>query len=85
MLSAFVRKAIAESNNLIEFAKQKIQKKNCDYLIANDISRKDAGFSSDYNEVFILDRNLTVTKLEKDTKYNIAKKILENLCLKQLI
>ena len=75
----------AESNNLLDYAKQKIQKKNCDYLIANDISRKDTGFSSDYNEVFILDRNLTVTKLEKDTKYNIAKKILENLCLKQLI
>ena len=75
----------AESDNLLDYAKQKIQKKNCDYLIANDISRKDTGFSSDYNEVFILDRNLTVTKLEKDTKYNIAKKILENLCLKQLI
>ena len=75
----------AESNNLLEYAKQKIQKKNCDYLIANDISRKDTGFSSDYNEVFILDRNLNITKLEKDTKYNIAKKILECLWQKPAI
>ena len=75
----------AESNNLLEYAKQKIQKKNCDYLIANDISRKDTGFSSDYNEVFILDRNLNITKLEKDTKYNIAQKILECLWQKPAI
>ena len=75
----------AESNNLLEYAKQKIQKKNCDYLIANDISRKDTGFSSDYNEVFILDRNLNITKLEKDTKYNIAQKILECLWQKPVI
>lgn len=75
----------AESNNLLEYAKQKIQKKNCDYLIANDISRKDTGFSSDYNEVFILDRNLNITKLEKDTKYNIAQKILESLWQKPAI
>ena len=75
----------AESNNLIDYAKQKIQKKNCDYLIANDISRKDTGFSSDYNEVFILDRNLSVTKIEKDTKYNIALKILESLWQKPAI
>ncbi len=75
----------AESNNLLEYAKQKIQKKNCDYLIANDISRKDTGFSSDYNEVFILDRNLNITKLEKDIKYNIAKKILECLWQKPAI
>ena len=75
----------AESNNLLEYAKQKIQKKNCDYLITNDISRKDTGFSSDYNEVFILDRNLNITKLEKDTKYNIAQKILECLWQKPVI
>ena len=75
----------AESNNLIEFAKQKIQKKNCDYLIANDISRKDTGFSSDYNEVFIIDKQLNITKLDKDTKNNIAKGILEQLWQKQPI
>lgn len=72
----------AENDNLIEYAKEKIKKKNCDFLVANDISRKDTGFSSDYNEVFILDRNLSVQKIEKDTKDNIAKRILESIWLK---
>lgn len=67
----------AESENLIEYAKEKIQKKGCDYLIANDISRSDIGFSSDYNEVYIIDKNLNIDKVEKASKFQIAKKILE--------
>lgn len=67
----------AESENVLEFAKEKIQKKGCDYLIANDISRSDIGFSSDYNEVYIIDKDLTVEKIEKAPKTQIAKKILE--------
>lgn len=69
----------AESENLIENAKTKIKEKGCDYLIANDISRKDIGFSSDENEVYILDKNLNIKHLEKNTKYNIAKQILEHI------
>lgn len=69
----------AESENLIENAKIKIQKKGCDYLVANDISRKDIGFSSDLNEVYILDKNLNICHIEKDTKKNIARQILEKI------
>ena len=69
----------AESENLIENAKEKIQKKGCDFLVANDISRKDIGFSSDMNEVYILDKNLNISHIERDTKINIAKKILEKI------
>lgn len=69
----------AESNDLIENAKTKIKNKGCDFLIANDISRKDTGFSSNFNEVYILDKDLKITKLEKDTKENIALQILELL------
>lgn len=67
----------AESENLLENAKEKISKKGCDYLIANDISRSDIGFSSDYNEVVILDKNGIVKKLERAKKYDIAKQIFE--------
>jgi len=67
----------AESENVLEFAKEKIQKKGCDFLIANDISRSDIGFSSDYNEVFVIDKALNVQKIERDSKVQIAKKILE--------
>ncbi len=71
----------AESENLLENAKEKIAKKACDYLIANDISRKDIGFSSDYNEVTILDKNGGMKKLEKSDKRTIAKEILNYINL----
>lgn len=67
----------AESENLIENAKIKIQKKNCDFLVANDISRHDIGFSSNENEVVIFDKNGKSIKVEKAPKDVIAKKILE--------
>lgn len=69
----------AESENLIENAKTKIKNKGCDFLVANDISRKDIGFTSDMNEVYILDKNLNISHIEKDSKQNIAKKILEKI------
>ena len=62
----------AESENLIENAKAKIANKGCDYLIANDISRKDIGFSSDYNEVTILNKTGSMKKIEKADKTTIA-------------
>lgn len=67
----------AESENLLANAKEKIQKKGCDYLIANDISRKDIGFSSDYNEVTIIKKNGEMTKLERASKTEIAREILK--------
>lgn len=69
----------AESENLLENAKEKISKKGCDYLVANDISRSDIGFSSDYNEVYILNKSGEVQKIEKTTKSLIAKKLLETI------
>jgi phosphopantothenoylcysteine decarboxylase/phosphopantothenate--cysteine ligase len=73
----------AESENLLENAKSKIDKKGCDYLIANDISRKDIGFSSEDNEVIILDKNKDLTKIEKASKSIIARKILEKITLNE--
>lgn len=69
----------AESENLLENAKAKIQKKGCDLLVANDISRKDIGFNVDENEVYIIDKTLNIKHIEKNTKNNIAKRILEEI------
>lgn len=66
----------AESQNLIDNAKEKIKAKNCDFIVANDISNKNIGFNSDNNEVFIVDKNLNVEKFELDTKDKIAYEIL---------
>ncbi|MBE7702922.1 MAG: bifunctional phosphopantothenoylcysteine decarboxylase/phosphopantothenate--cysteine ligase CoaBC [Cyanobacteria bacterium SIG28] len=69
----------AESENLIENAKIKIQNKGCDYIVANDISRKDIGFSSDMNEVYILDKNQKISHINICTKQEVAQKILEKI------
>lgn len=69
----------AESENLLENAKTKIADKGCDYLIANDISRSDIGFSSDYNEVMILNKNGDYKKFERASKMTIAKQIFEEI------
>ena len=63
----------------LQKVRKELDKKGCDYLVANDISRKDIGFSSDMNEVYILDKNLKISHIERDTKLNIAKKILEKI------
>ncbi len=67
----------AESENLLENAREKLQKKGCDYLIANDISRKDIGFSSDYNEITIFNKNGNTKTFERAKKSEIAQKILQ--------
>ena len=69
----------AESQNLLEFAKQKIAKKGCDYICANDISKKDIGFSSNDNELYIINKKLDIYHIEKTDKQNAALKILENI------
>lgn len=69
----------AESDDLIDNAKLKIQKKGCDYICANDISKKDIGFSSNYNELYIIDKGLNIYHIEKTDKQSAALKILEKI------
>lgn len=70
----------AETNNVDENARKKLEKKKLDYLILNDVSDKTIGFNSNYNEVTIYSKNGKVEKIQKNTKDNIAKKILEKIC-----
>lgn len=69
----------AETNNLIEYAKEKIIKKNLDYIVANDISKKDIGFGSEDNEVYIIDKHDNIKKIDKNSKNNIAKVIIDEI------
>ena len=69
----------AETNNLIEYAKEKIIKKNLDYIVANDISKKDIGFGSEDNEVYIIDKHNNIKKIDKNSKNNIAKAIIDEI------
>ena len=74
----------AETNNIIENAEAKISKKHCDWIIANDVSKSEIGFDSDFNEVSIIykDKNKKNELISKRKKSEIAeeitKRILEN-------
>jgi len=47
----------AETNNIRENAQKKLIEKNCDWIIANDVSNKSIGFESNFNEVSIFYKN----------------------------
>jgi phosphopantothenoylcysteine decarboxylase/phosphopantothenate--cysteine ligase len=65
----------AESSNLIDNAREKLQKKKLDYIIANDITSKETGFASDLNKVTILCKNGEKISLDTMTKRQVAKEL----------
>lgn len=67
----------AESSNLKENAKGKLEKKNLDYIIANDISKPETGFASDENKVTIISKSGEEVSLEKMSKREVAKNIFD--------
>ena len=66
----------AETDDLLENAKKKLIRKNCDLIVANDILEEGAGFQSDTNIVTLLDRHNTCEQLPRASKRNIADAIL---------
>ena len=69
----------AESENLERNSKLKLDQKNCDWIITNDISDETIGFDSDDNEVSIFYKNKEVEKLSKKKKSLIASEIVEKI------
>lgn len=67
----------AESNDLLENAEKKLKAKNLDYIVANDITGSDIGFSSDDNKVTILFNNGDKVSLDKMNKRQVARKIFD--------
>ena len=71
----------AETHQVIEFAKQKLVKKNADFIIANDVSDQSIGFGSDLHQVTILSKNGEEILLPKVSKHLLAKEIWNHLVL----
>ena len=69
----------AETNNLEENAIKKLKNKNCDMIIANDVSNQNIGFNSDFNEVTIFYRNEKKEKLFSKKKSLISNEIVERI------
>lgn len=69
----------AESENMVENAREKLKKKNLDLIAANDITATDSGFGADTNRVVLIDRSGKVTKLPLLPKLEVAHKILDRV------
>ena len=69
----------AESDHVIDYARGKLLGKNLDWIVANDISRTDAGFAGENNAVTILGKAGQMIELGLDSKKNIAREILRQI------
>jgi len=71
----------AETSNLVENSKNKLIEKNCDWIIANDVSNKSIGFDSDFNEVtiFYKDKKINDEKLYMKKKSEISDEIIDRV------
>ena len=76
----FVRVGFAaESQNLVENAKIKVESKKLDLIVANDITAEGSGFGSDTNQVTLIDRDLVVEELPLLSKYDVSNRILDRV------
>ena len=69
----------AETNNLKNYANKKLNEKNCDWIIANDVSNKKIGFDSNFNEVLIFYKNNKTDKLKYKPKSEISDELVEKI------
>jgi phosphopantothenoylcysteine decarboxylase/phosphopantothenate--cysteine ligase len=75
----------AETENLTKNSIDKMKKKHCDLIFANDVSQKGIGFNSDYNKISVIDKKGNIKIIPKNKKSFIANKIAEILLDKLLI
>ena len=69
----------AETNDIENNAIKKLRNKNCDMMIANDVSDKSIGFDSNFNEVTIFYKNNKKEKLSQKNKILISEEIVERV------
>jgi phosphopantothenoylcysteine decarboxylase/phosphopantothenate--cysteine ligase len=69
----------AETGNLIEEARRKLESKNCDMIVANLVSQEGVGFESDENEVVLVMRGGQTLPLKRAPKTEIAHRVLDQV------
>ncbi len=72
----------AETNDLVENSLKKLEEKNCDWIVANDVSDTSIGFNSDNNQVSIFYKNKTNETLDKMNKSLIATELVNRVITK---
>jgi len=68
----------AETENVLENARQKLAAKHLDAIVVNDVSREGVGFDSDRNEVTII-TNEEVVEVPETTKWEVAQRVLDQV------
>jgi phosphopantothenoylcysteine decarboxylase / phosphopantothenate---cysteine ligase len=68
----------AETENVLENARQKLVSKNLDAIVVNDVSREGVGFDSDHNAVTIISRD-EVVEVPETTKWEVAQRVLDQV------
>ena len=81
MLILFKAEYNVSRDELIQISKDKQERAECEYIIANDVSASDAGFQVDTNRILIISKNNDQIKEFFDSKTNLAIKIVEHLLL----
>ena len=76
--SQFVVGFAAETENVLESARQKLLSKNLDAIVVNDVSRGGVGFDSDRNAVTIISRE-EVVEVPESAKWEIAQRVLDQV------
>ena len=69
----------AETNNLESYANKKLSEKNCDWIVANDVSNDSIGFDSDFNEVSIFYKDRKMDRLKYRSKSEISDELVEKI------
>jgi phosphopantothenoylcysteine decarboxylase/phosphopantothenate--cysteine ligase len=75
----------AETDNLIKNSIIKLNKKYCDLIIANDVSKKNSGFNVNYNKVSIIDKNGHIKEVGRNKKSFIASIVAKEIIDKFLV
>ena len=69
----------AETQDVITYGKEKVRKKNLDMLVANDVSKSNAGFDVDTNEVTFIYPGDQIVSLPNMSKLDVAERIIQAL------
>ena len=74
----------AETHDVLGNSIKKLKNKHCDFIFANDVSKKDIGFNSDFNKISVIDKTGKIKSIKKNKKSLIAN-IIAQILLDKLI
>ena len=69
----------AETQDLVRHAQEKLERKNLDLIVANDVSAPDSGFAVDTNQVTLIHRSGRVESLPLLNKEEVAERVLDQI------